>query len=157
PQVFTINENVYSQLSREVDSYRNRLLFDFETNEVRRVEIQGPQGELRLEKKGEEWVKMGDPEAKVNASAVDVFLIGIHALRIQQYLTDQPGRFADYGLPNPWMQVKITFGSENREETVLLGLKNKRFYAARQGEPSVYELNATEQESVETKLKDITA
>ncbi|MEE8176790.1 MAG: DUF4340 domain-containing protein, partial [Acidobacteriota bacterium] len=40
PHVFTVNQDLYGQLTGSVDSYRNRYLFDFQTTNVRRVEIQ---------------------------------------------------------------------------------------------------------------------
>ena len=83
---------------------------------------------------------------------VDVLLNNIHAMRIQQYTTDRPGRLAQYGLDKPWLKVKITFGEDNREETVLLALQDGKLYAARQGEPSVYELRADEKERMEESL-----
>lgn len=155
PHVFTINQSTYDQLTQDLDSYRDRYLFGFQASEVRRLEIQGPEGEMRFEKRGQEWVKMGEPGAKGNVSTVDAFLIDVHAVRVQQYITDQPGRFAEYGLDKPWMKVKVTFGEDNQEETVLFARKDKRFYAARQGEPSVYEMRTDEAESLEPKLKDL--
>ncbi|MBI4443658.1 MAG: DUF4340 domain-containing protein [Acidobacteria bacterium] len=157
PQVFTIAESVYNQLNSDLDTYRNRSLFDFgSSSEVRRLEVLGPQGELRLEKKGDAWDSLAASQTAINSSAVDIFLVGIQVLRAEQFISDQPGRLAEYGLDRPWMKIKVTFGQDNREETMLLSLHNKRFYAARQGEPSVYELSLQEQEALETKLKEIT-
>jgi len=48
--------------------------------------------------------------------------------------------------------VQITFGEDNQEETVLLALQDGKLYAARQGEPSVYELQADEMERIEDSL-----
>lgn len=157
PHVFTITQVLYDQLNQGVDSYRNRFLFDFETNTARRLEILGPLGEMRFDKKGEDWVKGADSQARMEASNVENFLNHIHALRIQHYTTDEAGRFAGYGLTQPWLTIKVTYGEQNKEETVVFGLRNKRFYAARQGEPSVYELGSSESGNLETKLKELSS
>ena len=88
---------------------------------------------------------------------MEVFLNTVHALRIMNYTTDQAGRSASYGLAKPWVKIKVTFGDNNREETVLLGQQDKRLYGARQGEPAVYEFSAGEIESVQSKLQDLAA
>ena len=157
PLVFTINQSTYDQLKQDLDNYRNRYLFDFQTSGTRRVEILGPAGELRLDKKGEGWFKAGAPEKKVDGAKVDAFLDSIHNLRIQQYAADKPGQLAQYGLDKPWLRVKITFGEKNQEETILFARKDKRFYAARQGEPSVYEMAPGEPDNIEPKLKELSS
>ena len=155
PHVFTINQAVYDQLNDSVDEYRNRYLFDFQTTNARRVELQTAEAEFRFDKQEERWVQAEGANAVAGQSdigEVDVFLNNIHAMRIQQYTTDQPGRLAQYGLDKPWLKVQITFGEDNREETVLLALQDGKLYAARQGELSVYELRAEEKERIEESL-----
>ena len=155
PAIFTINQSVYDQLNQDLDNYRNRFLFDIDASNARRLEIQGPTGELRLDRKGEDWLKGSDGKTKVDAAKVSTFLDSIHALRIQHYTEDRPGHLAEYGMDKPWLKVKVTFGEANKEETILFGQKNKKFYAARQDGPSVYEMAPTEPDALQTKLKDL--
>lgn len=157
PVIFLINQQVYDQLNQDLDNYRNRFLFDFDTSNARRLEIQGPTGELRLDRKGEDWFKGPDDKAKVDATKVSTFLDAIHALRIQHYTEDHAGHLAEYGMDKPWMKVKVTFGEANKEETILFGQKNKKFYGARQDSPSVYEMSPTEPDQLQTKLKDLSS
>ena len=49
----------------------------------------------------------------------------------------------------------MTFGEGNKEETILFARKDKRFYAARQGESSVYEMAPGEPDNIEPKVKDL--
>ena len=160
PQVFKINQNTYDQFHQQLDNYRNRYLFDFEATNARRVEIHSSNGDIRLDKRGptssEEWFRAGSPEAKVDAAKVEAFLNGVHALRVQQFTTDRPGQLAQYGLNEPWMRVKITYGENNAEETVVFARHDNRFYAARDGEPSVYEMSPEEPNNLEPKVKDLT-
>ena len=46
-------------------------------------------------------------------------------------------------------------GERNQEETIVFGRASGKFYAARQGEPSVYEMSPNEPDNLETKLKDL--
>lgn len=155
PFVFTVNQTVFDQLNQDLDNYRNRYLFDFENFNARRLEIQGPTGELRLDRKGEDWVKGADGKTKIDSTKVDTFLTTIHSLRIAHYPEDRPGQLAAFGLDKPWMKVKVIFGESNKVETVVFGLKDKKFYATREGSPSVYELSPTEPDTIQPKLKDI--
>jgi len=113
-------------------------------------------GPLRYDRRGENWVKTGTPEVKMKDAQVENFLNGVHAIRISTFTSDEPNRFAAYGLDKPWMSIKVTFGESNRQETILFGRKADKFYAARQGEPSVYELSPAEPASMEDRLKELT-
>ena len=156
PVVFTIHDAIFDQLNQDLDTYRNRSLFDFESPDAaRRIEIQGPQGELRLDKKDAEWFKAGATPTKVDASKVNAWLEAVHMVRIQHFTEDKAGHLAEYGLQKPWMTVKVTYGEANKEETVLFGQKNKKFYGARTDGSSVYELGPNDQETVESKLKEL--
>jgi hypothetical protein len=157
PQVFKINQYTFDQFNQQLDNYRNRTLFDFQTANARRVEILWSGGEMRLDKRGEEWFRTGTPEAKVDTAKVETFLNGTIALRVQQFTTDRPGQLAQYGLNSPWMRVKVTFGEDNKEETIVFARHDNRFYAARQGEPSVYEMSPEEPDNLEPKVRDLTS
>jgi len=161
PQVFKINQYTYDQFNQQLDNYRNRYLFDFATANARRIEIQWSGGEMRLDKRGptssEEWFRAGETEAKVETAKVDDFLNSVHALRVQQFTTDRAGQLAQYGLHDPWMRVKVTYGENNSEETVVFARHDNRFYAARDGEPSVYELSPEEPDNLEPKVRDLTS
>jgi hypothetical protein len=156
PHVFTILRTAYDQINQDLDAYRNRYLFDFETSNAKRLEVVGPTGEFIFGRRGEEWFKAGSPETKMAERKVENFLNDVHSLRISSYTSDEPNRFAAYGLNNPWMRIKITFGDQNQEEIILFSRRNNKFYAARQGEPSVYELSPTEPENLESKLSELT-
>ena len=156
PHVFTVDEVVYSQLTQELEHYRSRYLLDYSQGpEVRRVEIQNADRTIRFDKKGDGWVGPQNAQRQVDGSKVDAFLNYVYALRIQYYASDQPGRLAEYGLDKPWMTVKVITGKDNREETILFGRKNDHFYAARQGEVSVYEMSPDEPKNIESRLKEL--
>ncbi len=157
PQVFTIPQSLFDQIKQEVSSYRDRYLVEFQLTNARRFDIQGPAGELRLDRRGEDWFRAGTPEKKLDSANVSAFMERLRSMRIQNYTTDRAGRYAEFGLDRPWLTVKVTFGENNQEETLVFASKNTRFYAARLGEPSVYEMGPAEPENLESKLKDLGA
>lgn len=157
PHVFTILRTVYDQLNQDTDSYRERYLYDFDQVAARRLEILGPAGQLTLALRGEDWFMAGSPEKKMDTVKVDNFLNAIHSLRISSYPDDAPNRYAAYGLDKPWMKIKVTFGEKNQEETILYGRKGQKFFAARQGEASIYELSPAEPDNLESKIQELTA
>ncbi len=155
PHVFTILKNVYDQLNRDLEYYRNRYLFDFETSSATRVEINGPTGELLFERRGADWYRAGIQETQMAELKVDNFLNSIHSLRIQSYVNDALNQFATYGLNDPWVRVRVTFGEQGRQETILFSRQGEKFYGAREGEPSVYEMAPREPEIMEGNLEDL--
>ena len=156
PHVFTILRTAYDQLNQGLEAYRARYLYDFDQVDVRSLQIDGPMGQLRFGLRGEEWFMAGSPEKKVDDVEMGNFLNSIHALRISSYPSDAPNRFASFGLDNPWMTTKVTFGEQNQEETVVFSRKDEKFYAARQGESSVYELSPNEPDNLLAKIRELT-
>jgi len=157
PVVFTIAKTVYDQFNQVVDNYRSRFLLDSDSSNARRVEIQGPDGELRLEKKGGDWFKGANATDKVDANKVNEFLTTVHDLRIESFTEDKPGHLAEYGLEKPWLRVKITFGEANKQETIVFAGKDKKFYGARVDEPSIYEMIPNGQDTIQPKLKALSS
>jgi uncharacterized protein DUF4340 len=161
PHVFTLLRTVYDQVNQDLDAYRERYLYGFEETSVRSVDIQGPGGALRFGHRGEDWYEAARPETqnkevKIDTVKMQNFLNAIHSLRISNYTTDEPNRYATYGLDKPWMKTVVTYGDKNQQDTVLFARKDKKFYAARQGEPSIYELSPAEPDNLEAKLKELT-
>ena len=162
PHVFTIPRTVYDQLNQDKDAYRNRYLYDFDEGNAHSLDIQGPDGSLRVAQRGGDWYAAAGPqtqnkEIKLDSAKMQNFLSAIHALRISNYTSDEPGRFAAYGLDKPWMTTKVTFGDKNQTETIVFSRKDKKFYAGRVGEPSVYELSPNEPDNLQSKVKELTA
>lgn len=168
PHVFTILRTVYDQLNQDLEYYRNRYLFDFETSNARSVELTGPaaakdssSGPLRFDRRGENWVKLatmpGTKEKPMKDAQVENFLNGVHAIRISTFTSDEANRYAAFGLDKPWLSVKVTFGENNVQETLLFSRMGDKFYAARQGELAVYELSTSEPASMEDRIKELTA
>jgi hypothetical protein len=165
--VFTILRTVYDQVNQDLEYYRNRYLFDFELGQPSSLELSGTAvpniangAPLRFDRRGEKWVKLGampgTKETQMKESQVENFLSGMHSIRISAFTSDEPNRYAAYGLDKPWLSMKVTFGPQNTQETVLYSRKGDKFYAARQGEASVYELSSAEPASVETRIKELT-
>lgn len=158
PHVFTIGHSMHSELTQDLEVYRNRYLFDTTgPYATRRVEIATSDKTLRFDRKGDGWVNPQNAQQQVNPTKVDRFLEYIYGLRIQYYTTDRPGSFAEYGLDKPWLTLKVVAGEGNREETVLFWRGKDHFYATRQGESSIYELSANDPEGIESRLKELTS
>jgi hypothetical protein len=167
PQVFTILRVVYDQLNQDLEYYRNRYLYDFEVGQPNSLELSGPAvasyaggAALRFDRRGENWVRLGSmpgaKESPMKESQVENFLSAVRSVRISSYPSDEPDKYAAYGLDKPWLTMKVTFGQDNRQETVIYARKGDKFYAARKGEPSVYEMSSAEPASMESRLKELT-
>jgi Domain of unknown function (DUF4340) len=157
PYVFTILRTAYDQLNQDLEAYRNRYLYDFDQENAHSIAIDGPTGQLSFGRRGEDWYMAGSPEKKVDSVKMGNLLNALHSLRISSYPSDAPNRFAAYGLDRPWMTTKVTYGDDKKVETILFARKDKKFYGARKGEPSVYELSPNEPDNLLGKIKDVTA
>jgi hypothetical protein len=155
PHVFTIPRTTYDQLNQDFETYRERYLYDFDQINARSIEIDGPTGRFSFGLRGEEWFMAGSPEKQIDYVKMSNFLNSVHSLRISSFTTDESGRFEAFGLDRPWMTTKVTFSSENQQETVVYSRKDGKFYAARVGEPSVYELSPHEPDNLLAKIAEL--
>ena len=160
--VFTVFDTFVNQFTKPADDFRNSALFDFPSFDTKRVEIRGAGLHLELEMKENEWRNVSGEGEKPDKSKVDDFLSDLRALKAQNYTTDRPGSsirnsLARYRLDNPELTVRVTWGDDDRQESVSLAQSkaDEKAYARRADGTSVYEIDSAALERIRTGVAEL--
>lgn len=125
--VYKIVNDIGEGLDKSVDDFRNKKVFDFGFNEVKKVEISGQ----TYEKSGDKWTAN---KVQMDTDSVQAVIDKLRDLTATK-LTDKPGGVKTF-------TFAVTSGDNNKVETVVVNREPDGWNARREGEPTVYVLDA---------------
>jgi hypothetical protein len=125
-------------LTKGLDDYRNKKLFDFGFNDPNKLELKG----ATYAKSGDKW--MSGAKTMDNAT--------VQAL-IDKLRDLSAAKFAEKGGGAAAFDVAVTSNDGKRVEKVNITKQGDQYFATREGEPSIYVLDA----SVVTDLQSVAA
>jgi Domain of unknown function (DUF4340) len=138
--IYKANVDLGDALDKSVDDFRNKKLFDFGFSDPSKVEVKG----AAYTKDGDKW-KSG---AKVMDNTTVQNLI--------DKLRDLSAtKFTEKGGGTPVFDATITSNSGKRVEKVAISKQGNQFFAQREGEPSIYELDGKAVEDLQKAASDI--
>jgi hypothetical protein len=117
--VRVIPNTVKTALEKSLSDFRSRSVFDFETDKATRVATSvantatTPAQECEVDFKGGKWTLQKPLVARATTSDVDNLLEKILALRVTDFVTDDPGNTAQYGLTSPAAVISVTIGDDD--------------------------------------------
>lgn len=144
--VYKISQSVGAGLDKGLADLRNKKLFDFGWNEPSKIEIRDGDHTAVYEKTGKKWMRAG----KQMDSA------GVRAL-IDKLRNLSATAFPEKGFTTPIFQATVTSGKGKRVEKVLISKNGDNYFAKRENEPSIYQLNATDVEALRKAAAEIKA
>ncbi len=130
--VYKISSYVGEGLDKGLEDLRNKKLFDFGWNEPNRIEIRDGDKHLSFEKSGEKWISAGKQMDSVSVRDLIDKLRDLSATA-----------FPDQGFTEPLFEAKVTSDNGARVEKVLISKAGDKYFAKRENEPSIYELEAS--------------
>jgi hypothetical protein len=124
--VFKANVDLGDAVDKSVDDFRNKKLFDFGFSDPGKVDVKG----ASYTKEGDKW-KSG---AKVmdNTSVQNL---------IDKLRDLSATKFSEKGGGTPVFDATVTSNSGKRVEKVAISKQGSQYFAQREGEPSIYELD----------------
>ena len=149
-----IISNHYFKLLRKVSKFklfftssffRNKKIFDFGSADPSKVEIHDGSKTYVLTKTGEDWLTADGK--KYEKAGVDALISKLRDLQA----TD----FADSGFGASALQITITSDDGKRTEKASLSKGGKNTLARREGESSLYVLDANSIEDIQKLLSDL--
>jgi hypothetical protein len=112
---------------RDIDSFRNKKLFDFGFTDPSKVEIDG----AAYQKSGEKWT---GPKGQMDASSIQAVVDKLRDL--------SASKFADKMAGTPAQTISVTSGDKNKLEKIALNKAGEDYDVQRDGDPAVYVLSA---------------
>ena len=140
--VFKTNADLADALEKGVDDFRNKKVFDFGFSDPGKVEIKG----ASYTKNGDKW--MSGAKTMDNGSVQNL----IDKLRDLAAV-----KFVEKGGGQPALEVTVTSNAGKRVERVTIQKQGDQYFAQREGEPSIYELDGKAVEELTKAAADVKA
>lgn len=142
--VYKIGSDLGEALNKGIDDFRNRKLFDFGWTDPNKVEIKDGDKQYAFQKSGDKWESGGK---QMDSIGVQELLDKLRELSAT--------RFLEHGFTTPILELTVTSGDGGKVEKVLVSQTGATFYARRDNEPSVYEVDAKIVEEIRKAAADV--
>jgi hypothetical protein len=153
PGVFQISSTVPDALNKNLDSLRNRKLFDFGFNDPAKVEVRDGSSQMVIEKKNGKWLRTDAGNKELPADKVQTLIDHLRNLSATSFPSDDASAQSRYGLNKPTLEAKVTSDDGKRVEHVLMAAgPESKYYAVRENEPTTYEIDKTAYEDIQKSI-----
>jgi hypothetical protein len=112
--------------AKTVDDFRNKKLFDFGFTDPNKVDV----GTYSFTKTGDKWMSGGTQMDSASVQSVVDKLRDLAATK-----------FAEVGVGDSYLAINVTSGDNKKNEKVNITKKGDNFFAVREGEPGVYQVD----------------
>ena len=131
PGVYKVSTDVGKDLSKNLDDFRNKKLFDFGFEEPSKVELHDGAKAYFLTKGGQDWWSDGK---KMDPASVQSLIDNLREL--------SASKFPESGFTSPTIEITVTSGDAKRVDKVLIAKSGDNYIAKRENEPALYQLDS---------------
>jgi hypothetical protein len=138
--LYKVNADLADALEKGVDDFRNKKLFDFGFSDPSLVEVKG----TAYTKAGDKWTANGKT---MDNGSVQTLIDKLRDLAAT--------KFAEKGGGDPVLAANVVSNSGKRNEKVSISKQGTQYFAQRDGEPSIYELDSKVVEELQKAAADV--
>lgn len=142
--VHKIFSDIGDGLDKGLEDFRNKKLFDFGWSDPSRIEVREHGKTVVYQKSGDKWMAGDKSMDSPGVQAVIDKLRDLSAVR-----------FLEKGGGAPELEVSVTSNEGKRVEKVLFSQQADKWYAVRENEPTVYELEKGPVEELKKALGEV--
>lgn len=143
--VYKVASDTGEALNKGLDDFRNKKLFDFGFSDPGKLEIKnGASGPVIYSKSGDKWAS---GSKKLDNASLQNLIDKLRDLTAS--------KFVEQGGGQPVFEAGVTSNSGKRNERVTVSKQGEKYSAQREGEPSIYELDAKAVEDLEKAAADV--
>src|SRR5579863_2780273 len=142
--VFKLSKEMGDSLDQSPGDFRNKKIFDFGFSDPTRIEVKDGAKNAVYEKNGEKWTSAGKP---IDAVSIQAFIDKLRDLSAI--------KFPESGFTIPAVTLTVVSDGGKRTEKVEIAAAGASFIARREGEPSLYELDANAVKDLRQAAGDI--
>jgi len=141
PTVYALGDWAVHSLTKDVAALRDKTVLGFDASRVGKVALARKDGAALTMARGaaEAWSVEG-AAGKAKDTMIARFLDDVHDLRGSDIAAEPPGDLARFGLDAPDLRVALTDRDGKALGTVLLAKHDGKYYAMREGGPTVFEV-----------------
>src|SRR5690242_7883663 len=129
--IYKVTSDLGDGLDKGLDDFRSKKLFDFGWNDPNKLEIRNGTSQTTYQKSGDKWMSGAK---QMDAPSIQALVDKLRDLASTKFL--------DAGNGPVIFEATVTSNDGTRMEKVLIWKQGDKAYARREGEPSVYELDA---------------
>ncbi|MEN6537456.1 MAG: DUF4340 domain-containing protein [Bryobacteraceae bacterium] len=141
-----VNTYTGEGLDKGLDDFRNKKLFDFGFSEPSRVEIRDGVRQSVYQQSGGKWFLAGK---QMDAPSVQALVDRLRDLSAIKFLKQGGG--------SPVLEAAVTFGDGKRTERVFISKQGNSYFARRENEPAIYELDGMTVEDLQKTAGSVKA
>ena len=138
--IYKVTADLGDGLDKKVDDFRNKKMFDFGWTDPNKIEI----GKVAFEKSGDKWMSGAK---QMDSSSVQTLIDKLRDLAAT--------KFADTGGGSPVLDITVTSNNGKRVEKVSITKQGDTYFAKRENEPSIYELDAKAVDDLQKAANDV--
>jgi hypothetical protein len=121
PEVYLISDQILRQAFQPAAAFRDRRLTDLSPDQVDRLILRRPGGEIELVRDARGWQIVRPLHTAADDRKVTEFLRLLLALRIEEYLADDTGDLSPYGLVEGQNEITVFAEGSERPQTLRFG------------------------------------
>ncbi|MGA3237179.1 MAG: DUF4340 domain-containing protein [Bryobacteraceae bacterium] len=145
--IFKITSDVGDALDKGVDDFRNKKVFDFGFSDPSKLDIKNSAATaVTYTKNGDKWM-LGSKA--MDNSTVQNLIDKLRDLSAAKFPTEGAGAGA------PVFEATVTSNSGKRVEKATITKQGNQYFAKREGEPSIYELDGKAVEDLQKAASDV--
>ena len=137
---YKIATDVGDALDKGLDDFRNKKLFDFGFSDPSKVDVKG----ASYTKSGDKWMS---GSKTMDNSTVQTLIDKLRDLAATKFATAAAG--------DPVFEATVTSNNGKRVEKVTIRKQGDKYYAQRENEPSIYEVDAKAVEDLQKAAADV--
>ena len=138
--LYKVNADLADALDKGVDDFRNKKLFDFGFSDPSKLDLKG----ASYFKQADKW-KSGTKT--MDNSSVQTLIDKLRDLAAT--------KFAEKGGGDPVFEATVTSNNGKRVEKVAISKQGSQYFAQREGEPSIYEVDSKAVEDLTKAAADV--
>src|SRR5215471_14166839 len=138
--IYKVNADLADAVDKGLDDFRNKKLFDFGFSDPSKVDLKG----ASYTKEGDKWKSGGKIMDNTSVQSLIDKLRDLSATK-----------FAEKGGGEPVFEATVTSNSGKRVEKVAISKQGSQYFAQREGEPSIYELDSKAVEDLTKAAADV--
>jgi hypothetical protein len=143
--IFKITSDVGDALDKGVEDFRNKKIFDFGFSDPSKLDIKnGAATTVTYAKNGDKWM-LGSKA--MDNSTVQNLIDKLRELSATKFPTEGAGA--------PVFEATVTSNSGKRVEKATITKQGSQYFAKREGEPSIYELDGKAVEDLQKAASDV--
>lgn len=120
-ETFLASQSVRKDIDKKPEEFRDKKLTDLSNEQVRRVILKTPAGEIELEKKDTHWEILKPLRARADDQKVNDLISQVTSARIGEFVAEDRGDLHPYGLAEPRGSITLFDHEQQKDQKVEIG------------------------------------